>query len=292
MTETSHLVVPGGRKLAEEWALLLASQAIKCAVRSGEAGLLIEIQAEDYDRAVAAISLYQAENPPESFEAAEPAEEPAQPGFSGVGIALALFAVYALVGGREAGHPVFDLGDASSSRILEGQWWRTLTALFLHADLGHAVGNALFGAYFITAVTRSFGDGLGLLLVLLSGALGNAFNAWDQGGGHHSIGASTAVFGAIGLLVGSALIGRNRAGLRGSRLIAPLGAGLGLLAMLGVSGVRVDIWAHAYGLVAGAVMGGVTKLALPQRPGTLAQWVLGGLALAGAALAWERALHA
>ena len=290
--ETSHLVVPGGRKLAEEWALLLASQAIECAVHAGEEGLSLEIRAEDHARALEAIALYQSENPPKDLQKPEPVEDLAEPGFSGIAIALVLFALYFLIGGRESAHPAFALGAASSSHILDGQWWRTLTALFLHADLGHVVGNALFGVYFITAVTRSFGDGLGLVLVLLAGVLGNAFNAWDHGGGHHSIGASTAVFGAIGVLVGSAFIGRNRAGLKGSRLFAPLGAGLGLLAMLGVSGVRVDVWAHAYGLLAGALLGTVARLALPQRPGPMAQWTLGGLALVGILLAWERALQA
>ncbi len=284
----SPLLVPGGRKLAEEWALLLASQAIECEVCLREEGLALLIEDSERPRALKAIALYQAENPPEKEEPDE--EELAGPGFSGVAIALSLLALFALVGGRESGHPIFTLGHADSARILAGQWWRTITALFLHADLSHVVGNALFGVYFITAVTRTYGDGFGLLLVLLSGALGNGFNALFHGDGHHSIGASTAVFGAIGLLVGSALLRRRQAGMRGAQFIVPLGAGLGLLAMLGVTGARVDLWAHAYGLLAGAILGLIARLALPERPERLAQWASGAIAIIGAGLAWKMAI--
>lgn len=290
LTEITQLVVPGGRKLAEEWALLLASQAIECRVTTAPEGLVIQFAADERDRALSAIAIYQEENPAAESQPPATEEELGEPGFSGILVALGLFLVYSQFGGSDSGHPIFQQGHASSTQILAGQWWRTLTALFLHADLGHLVGNALFGVYFITAVTRSFGDGFGLLLVLLSGALGNALNAWGHGPVHHSIGASTAVFGAIGLLVGSALARRGRAGVRGQRLLVPLGAGLGLLAMLGVSGARVDVWAHAYGLLAGAVLGLSMTLLRPERPGRLMQWVYGGLALGAAALAWKLAV--
>ena len=277
--------------MAEEWALLLASQAIQCNVHMEEdLGLGLVVETADQALALEAIALYQSENTQSGTTPAQPEEELAEPGFSGIAVAIGLFAIYTLFGSAQEGHPVFDAGRASSQAILDGEWWRTLTALFLHAHLGHIVGNALFGVYFITAVTRSFGDGLGLLLVLLAGALGNGLNAIDHGPGHYSIGASTAVFGAIGVLVGSALARRSRSGLRGARLIVPLGAGLGLMAMLGVGGFRTDIWAHAYGLLAGSVLGLASALALPRRPQASVQWICGGLALAGIALAWKMAL--
>jgi len=293
VNEASFIPIPGGRKLAEEWALLLASQAIECDVRlDEEVGLVLVVETPRYTQALEAITLYQAENAESEPDTTPPEEELAEPGFSGIAVAVGLFAVYTVFGSAENGHAVFDAGRGSSHEILGGQWWRTVTALFLHAHIGHIVGNALFGVYFLTAVTRSFGDGFGLLLVLLSGALGNGLNAVDQGPGHHSIGASTAVFGAIGILVGAALARRSRSGLRGARLIVPLGAGLGLMAMLGVGGIRTDIWAHAYGLLAGSVLGLISALALPRRPSTPVQWACGGVAVAGIALAWKMAMDA
>ena len=293
MSETSFIPVPGGRKLAEEWALLLASQAIECDVRlDEEAGLVLVVESLRDPEAREAIALYQAENPTLEPPAPAPEEDLADPGLSGIAVAVGLFAIYTIFGSAENGHAIFEAGRGSSHEILRGEWWRTVTALFLHAHIGHIVGNALFGVYFLTAVTRSFGDGYGLLLVLLSGALGNGLNALDQGPGHHSIGASTAVFGAIGILVGGALARRSRSGLRGARLIVPLGAGLGLMAMLGVGGIRTDIWAHAYGLLAGSILGLTSALALPRRPGLLAQWACGAIAVAGIALAWTMAMSA
>src|SRR5438132_399884 len=76
---------------------------------------------------------------------------------------------------------------------------------------------------------RLLGPGLGTWLVLLAGAGGNALNAWVHVAHHTSIGASTAVFGALGILGGlqfGRLRGRRRAWLA-------LAATLALLALVG-----------------------------------------------------------
>ena len=53
-----------------------------------------------------------------------------------------------------------------------------MTALCLHADIPHALGNALIATYLVGAVCRQFGAGVGIALILLSGAIGNALNAF------------------------------------------------------------------------------------------------------------------
>ena len=293
MGETVQLAVPsGGRQRADEWALVLISQDIDVEIHVDEAGFSLLVPAEEGERAAALLESYRRENIELArARAAEPREEPlAEAGFAGVILAGAFFLVFGLVGGRAAQTPIFLAATADAARILDGEFSRALTALFLHADLAHVVGNALFGVYFITAVTRSLGDGLGLLAVLAAGAVGNLMNAYWHGGDHHSVGASTAVFGAIGILAGAALARRSRAGLRGRRRLVPIAAGLGLLAMLGVGGARVDVWAHVYGLLAGGIFGSVLSFALPRRPGMAVQALLTLVALAGVALCWQSAL--
>lgn len=152
---------------------------------------------------------------------------------------------------------IVDLGANSTAGLfLRGEWWRPFTSLFLHADFHHLLGNLVGGLTFFTLTARSFGTLRGWGLALLSGVLGNLLTAWF----HHpepfrSVGASTAVFGALGLLTG---LGIRFAwfGHRSLRpLVAPVGGGLMLLAWLGAGGPDVDILGHLFGFGAGLVLG-------------------------------------
>lgn len=183
-------------------------------------------------------------------------------------------------------------GAAISRDILRGEWWRTITALTLHGDLPHLVANLATGLLFAAFLQPQFGVGMTWLLILLSGALGNAVNAWGyRGETHASIGASTAVFGALGLLVGAELWARWSHPHTRSRwsLVIPLGAGLALLAYLGVGDERkqVDFMAHWWGFAVGIPLG-VLATALRSRE-RLPRWmqrVAGLLALLLPLLAW------
>jgi membrane associated rhomboid family serine protease len=151
-------------------------------------------------------------------------------------------------------------GVAESRAILAGQWWRAITALTLHADPPHLIANLATGLLFAAFLIPRLGMGLTWLAVVISGALGNAINAWGyRGETHDSIGASTACFGALGILVGMELTARLRDSHGRSlwQLVLPVGAGLGLLAYLGVGdeGKTIDYMAHCWGFLAGGVMG-------------------------------------
>ena len=78
--------------------------------------------------------------------------------------------------------------------IRAGEWWRTFTALGLHADPLHLAGNLIYGLIFGFLAGQLLGWGLAWSGLLLAGALGNLLNAFLQAPTHSSIGASTAVF--------------------------------------------------------------------------------------------------
>jgi membrane associated rhomboid family serine protease len=184
-------------------------------------------------------------------------------------------------------------GLADASRIRAGAWWRALTALTLHDDFAHLAGNLVFGALFVGALCPVAGTGLALAAVLLSGTLGNLLNAALQPDGHRSLGASTAVFGALGLL--AALQWRRRARRRSGALRrwTPVVAALLLLGYLGASGVRVDVLAHVTGLLCGLALGVALEPGLDgplARPGV--QRLLGSAALALVLVAWTAAFLA
>lgn len=191
------------------------------------------------------------------------------------------------------GEAWLERGVARSDAILQkGEWWRTITALTLHADFGHFAGNLLFGLLFAAFVLPQLGGGATWLFILLSGILGNALNAWGyRGDVHGSIGASTAVFGALGLLVGADLIGRLMAHQirRLWQIVVPLGAGLAFLAFLGVGeeGGKVDIMAHFWGLSAGMPLGMLAAgLRIHERWPAWAQRSAGMAALLLPVVAW------
>jgi len=270
------------RALADEWALVLAAEGLRADVRGGPAGFAVEVPASEGDRAERVLAAFERENrvvPPPP----EPPPVDRTPLLHALVVSAALLASFAWTGPN--GGWLAERGAAQASAIRAGEWWRAVTALALHADAGHVLGNAIAGALFLTAVFRSFGPGMGGALTLAAGALGNLANAWLRDPAHATIGASTAVFGALGVLVGERMVRRHATPSRSAAWI-PLGAGLALLAMLGTEGDRVDVGAHALGLAAGTLLGLVAArvpVAWIARP--LVQLVAGLAAVAAIACA-------
>ncbi len=139
-----------------------------------------------------------------------------------------------------------------------GEWWRPVTALFLHADLGHVSANVAGGGFLFSAVLATFGRLRGACLLALSSVAGNlAAAAVHYPGDYRSIGASTAVFAALGGLTGRAVrvIGRCEGAPRWRAMLTPMAAGLTMLALFGAGEQRVDVLAHATGFGAGFIAG-------------------------------------
>lgn len=240
------------RAQADEWALVLASQGIESRVRAAGHGFALEVAPGEGERATRVLTVYEAENPATRHEAAALWKGDIQ---AGIAVPALLLAFYFVTGPRDPDVPWFERGAADAARILDGELWRTVTALTLHADLSHVAANAITGAIFLTAACHVLGPGVAVALSLAAGAGGNLVNAWLHGSHHVSVGASTAVFGAVGLLGGAGVMRRLRRGSWGRAALAPIAASLGLLAMLGASGEQVDLWAHLFGLGVGAVLG-------------------------------------
>jgi membrane associated rhomboid family serine protease len=175
--------------------------------------------------------------------------------------------------------------------MLAGELWRSVTALTLHADLRHVIANAVSGTLFVGAVCGMLGFGLGGALVLLAGAAGNLANAVFHGTHHVSVGASTAVFGAVGVLSALMFVARRRREPRKRRAWLALGAGLALLAMLGTSGERVDLWAHLFGWLAGVGVGLPIATGVTRAPGPKLQASLCAASLCALAYCWMAALY-
>ncbi|MFT7667456.1 MAG: rhomboid protease GluP [Planctomycetota bacterium] len=162
-------------------------------------------------------------------------------------------------------------GMVDGAAIRAGEWWRPISALCLHADVTHLVSNLAFGALFVTLLHQVLGSGLTWTTVILAGAAGNFTNAIISGAELRSLGASTAVFAALGALT-AAQWSRKLASARGvAQRWIPLVAGLLLLGFNGMGGVRhdpmtgiqarpddnTDVGAHIAGFVCGLAIGSI-----------------------------------
>lgn len=172
-----------------------------------------------------------------------------------------------------------------------GEWYRVVTALTLHADSPHLFANVLFGGAFLVPLCRRTGAGFGWLLTLCAGAGGNVLNALARPASYMSLGSSTAMFGAVGVLSG--LLALEDGGRGWRRMLVPLAAGFAVLGMLGTEGENTDVGAHLFGLVAGIGVGGIAQVYVNRRgtPGNLGQFISGASALCLCAASWWLALR-
>lgn len=184
----------------------------------------------------------------------------------------------------------YEIGSARAALILDGQWWRALTSLTLHADVAHLLGNLAIGGIFVFLLCRELGSGLAWSLILAAGLLGNLLNALFQTAGHTSVGASTAVFGTVGILAALSQM-RYREYLR-RRWLLPVAAAAALLAVLGSEGKNTDLGAHFFGLLCGLGIGWCTGWVIARRghPGPLLNAFLALLAACVTLTAWWLAI--
>ena len=274
---------------ADTCSLVLASADIAHRLERRWNGWSISVSEADAGSAVAHIEQYMAENA--DRETAPEAQIPGPPGmrtWAGLWVAGLLLAIHAWLTSTGAIDAARLALGASAARINSGEWYRCATALLVHGDILHLLGNMLGVAVFGTAVCQLTGPGVGILLISATGVLGNAMNAAIHGHGHLSIGASTAVFGALGILAVYQLVSRLRESGNNYRAWVPLGAGLALLGLLG-SGAHTDIMAHLLGFAVGGVMGAVLKWRMHAPPGPRVQTGALLLSAAGFIFAWRLA---
>ncbi len=266
------------RRTCKEACLVLEAIGIAFELVHQDGWWCVFVNESDYEAAITEINEYRQDTASEPTPVAEPI-----PLFGGAILGVVfylavLLAVFVLDQVSAYGVLWNEVGAMRSERVMAGQWWRTVTALTLHADTSHLFSNLAFGSVFGLLVGRVLGGGVGWLTIVVAGGLGNFANAVIRGGGHVSIGASTAVFAMLGILVAHALRPRTVRPSSPLRRWSPLIAGVLMFAFIGLEGERTDVLAHTTGFVAGSLLGGLGS-GLPQR------WLASGLVQLGAAVA-------
>lgn len=305
MTEVEILRAPDGQ-LVRELSLVLNSVGIPHRVVGNQHGQWILTPEEHAREALEELSNYHRENLGRRAR-----EERLITYEGGLGSALVwcvlLAFVHVMTEAAAFGISWRSAGAVDGALIRQGEWWRPITALFLHADLQHIASNLVFGALFVVLLHQVLGRTWTWTLILVGGAAGNLLNAWISGPELRSLGASTAVFATLGSL--TAVQWSNKmASARGVAMRwMPLVAGVLLLGWNGMGGAsydpfkgmqlpetsNTDVGAHIAGFACGVAAGALVWQArkrglLSDRVERLAS-VLTPLV---AALAWGVALAA
>jgi membrane associated rhomboid family serine protease len=193
---------------------------------------------------------YDAENPPQEKVERKPLTVfNAIPGL--IAYALIICGIAVIADFTTWGKDWYTAGRVDGVLIRAGEWWRTITALTLHADLHHLIGNLVFGTMFGLFAGRLLGSGVAWFSIVVAAALGNSLNTMLLEASHRAIGASTAVFAALGLVAGFVWRGKFMAQDRWSYRLGPIVGGFALLMYTGTGGERTDIGAHLMGFLFG-----------------------------------------
>jgi membrane associated rhomboid family serine protease len=285
------IIATRSERQAMDWSLVLASQDIAATIVPADAehGWQLVVDPAEFERAVAAIRAYRAENRARVWLRPLP--------WTGLvfdwrsaGWIILLAVVYWLDAARPGGLRVAGMMD--NQAVFQGAWWRLFTAVLLHGDLPHLATNATIGLLLLGLAMGHYGTGLALLASFLAGAGGNVAALLVYAAPHRGLGASGMVMGALGLLTAQS-VALARAGLAPRQLaVRAAGGGLLLLVLLGLSPQpETDVVAHLGGFAGGMLLGAL----LATVPATVRQnvWLNRAAELATSALVvltWALAL--
>ncbi len=244
-------LLQGSQSEVFESSLVLASQGIPHYIEyQGELYALV-VEADWFERASLCLHVYKGENQALSYIQIK---EDISLRVSSLLFMLIPTLSYFWVGISRDGNWIKLRGTANAGAILEGQWWRCITALTLHADVEHFLSNLVSGYLLANLLNHRVPIGSICFSSTVSAALANGMVAYASALPHHSLGFSTAVFSLLGHLAVSFQIPQSERENGWLRSKAPLLAGLFLAVLLG-TGENVDVKAHFFGFGMGIVFG-------------------------------------
>jgi len=252
----------------------------------------IYVEEHQFPQAKKEITTYINEN--RNWPPAPPAEDGFRPTFLAMSPVIISIIIYIFnLSGNWNNHSLwFTRGAGDANAILDNlELYRLITPLTLHADIVHLLGNCFLGGILLHFLLHITGNGIGLIIILISAVTANYINVIIHGHDHYFVGFSTAVFAIIGMLCTISLTRQNKH--TTLHFFIPLMAGFALLALLGSGGKRTDLGAHLFGLLCGFVSGGVVLLPCYEtmRRSFTIQTVLGITFFATVYLAWYSAFQ-
>lgn len=149
------------------------------------------------------------------------------------------------------------------SVVMKGEVWRLFSAMFLHGGMTHILMNMLSLFLVGRSVEMIFSRGAYLSIYFISGLIGSLVSIYFHPA-TVGIGASGAIFGIFGAVVGFALIHHKRMHDEFQSFIKSVGVILLLNLAIGLIFPNIDMSAHIAGAITGLV-GGAMIAKYPKR---------------------------
>jgi membrane associated rhomboid family serine protease len=166
-------------------------------------------------------------------------------------INIILFVAMEVAGGSQRGAVLIAFGANFAPKVLQGEYWRLLTANFLHIGVLHLVVNS-YALYILgQEVEAVFGHQRFIALYLLTGISGSVLSFMITHG--LSAGASTSLFGLFGALVVFFYKQRALLGDFGRQRLISLGFTLVINIFISLS-PGIDMWGHVGGFLGGLIL--------------------------------------
>jgi membrane associated rhomboid family serine protease len=151
-------------------------------------------------------------------------------------------------------HDLLELGGNFRPAVQNGEIWRLVTGMFIHGGVFHLAGN-VFGLLFVGLLLEPVLDRTRFIICyFLCGVSGSIASVmWNKA--TVSVGASGAIFGLWGILIGLSLMNRTKVPLQKNQLLKAAAYILGYNLLFGLASVGIDNADHLGGLVSGALIG-------------------------------------
>lgn len=195
-------------------------------------------------------------------------------------IVYGLLYLYSMQSGKSYNQLLSIFGSKINSNIINGEYWRFITPILLHANLVHLLINC-YSLYAVgVAVEKIFGHARFLVIYLFAGLLGNIFSFMFSI--NPAVGASGAIFGLMGALL---YFGLERPALFKAYFGYSVVATIVINLFYGFSNAGIDNFAHMGGLLGGFLAAGTVKIS-KQRKWYLSRplYVFAALAIAAGGL--------
>ena len=172
-----------------------------------------------------------------------------------VAINVIVYLLLELVGDTENSNFMIQMGAVWPPYVKDGEYWRLLTATFMHFGFEHILNNMLVLICAGPILEQALGSIRYLFLYLIAGIGGSTLSYLQMlHSGEYSVaaGASGAILGIIGALLWIVIVHKGRyESLTGRGLVFMIVISL----YYGITSGDVDNWAHAGGLIMGFLLG-------------------------------------
>ncbi|MFZ7947035.1 MULTISPECIES: rhomboid family intramembrane serine protease [Bacillaceae] len=138
--------------------------------------------------------------------------------------------------------------------IMEGEYWRLITPIFMHSGFPHMLFNSFSLVLFAPALERMLGGGRFLFVYLLSGLIANAATFLLEPLTYTHVGSSGAIFGLFGYYIAIIIFRKHLLSKQNSQIILTLCAVSLIMTFLQPN---INITAHLFGLLGGFLLGAI-----------------------------------